>query len=370
MLSTALIFIAVLAVLVLAHEAGHFIMARKAGMAVDEFGFGFPPRLFSYKRGSTTYSFNLIPLGGFVRIKGESGGESDHPGAFTAKSASWRFAVLLAGVAMNVVLAAALLTAGFALGLPSVVDESLPASATVREGMLRVMTVAKDSPAERAGIKPGDALVTVDGEAFLDAEAARGRVGERGDDGVLLVLGRADGSFYNALVKSEDLASVPGVHGVGVGIVKTGLVSYPIHLALVQGVLATGVYTKEVVGAFVGLIGGLLSEGKPSVDLSGPVGIAVLTGEAAQMGFGYLLQFTALLSINLAVVNVLPLPALDGGRILFLAVEKLRRRPLGGKAESVTHGIGFVLLMALVLFVTYKDVVRYGAGFFQKLTGG
>lgn len=370
MLSTILIFIAVLAVLVLAHEAGHFIVARKAGMAVEEFGFGFPPRLFSYKRGATTYSFNLIPLGGFVKIKGESGGERGHPDAFTSKSGAWRFAVLFAGVAMNFVLAAGLLTAGFALGLPSVVDESLPVSATVRESLLRVVTVAPESPAARAGVKAGDALVAVDGQAFGNAEEARAYIGAHGDEGVMLVLGRADGTFYNARLTSEDLASVAGVHGVGVGVVKTGLVSFPIHLALVQGVIATGAYTKEVVGAFAGLIGNLVTTGKPSVDLSGPVGIAVLTGQAAQMGFVYLLQFTALLSINLAVVNVLPLPALDGGRLLFLVIEKVRRRPLDVRAETMVHNLGFALLMTLVLFVTYTDVVRYGAGFFQRLTGG
>ncbi|OGL66880.1 RIP metalloprotease RseP [Candidatus Uhrbacteria bacterium RIFCSPHIGHO2_01_FULL_63_20] len=363
MLSTILLFIVVLAVLVLAHEFGHFIMAKKAGMAVEEFGFGFPPRLWGWRRGVTTYSVNLIPLGGFVKIKGESGLWRDHSDSFAAKSGAWRFAVLAAGVVMNLVLAAILLTAGFTMGLPSMIDENISPSATVREAELRIVTVAPGSPAERAGIKGGDALVSVDGQAFADADDARAYIALHGDDEVMMVMGREDGTFYNVTAKSEDIASV-GVHGIGVGIVKTGLVSYPLHLAFVHGVLATGEYTKEVVGAFVGLVRNLIVEQRAGVDLSGPVGIAVLTGEAASLGFVHLLQFTALLSINLAVVNVLPLPALDGGRLALLLIEKARGRSLDGRSEAILHNIGFALLMTLVVFITYKDVVRMiGQGF-------
>ncbi|TAK03982.1 hypothetical protein EPO34_02370 [Patescibacteria group bacterium] len=365
---TLLIFLAVLAVLVLAHEAGHFIMAKKAGMTVEEFGFGFPPRLWSWKKGDTAYSINLIPLGGFVKIKGESGGDRDHPGSFSSKRGAWRFAVLAAGVAMNLVLAAGLITTGFALGLPSVVDESMPASAKVRDVELRVMTVAKGSPAEHGGVRSGDVLVSVDGEPFLTAEAARAYIGAHGDQGVLLVLGRDDGTFFNVSLTSEDLAAAPGIHGVGVGLVKTGLVSYPLPQAFVQGVLATGTYTKEVVLSFAGLVKGLFTGTGAGADLSGPVGIAVLTGQAAQLGFTYLLQFTALLSINLAVVNVLPLPALDGGRIFLLIMEKARGQSMRARSEALIHSIGFVALMALVLVVTYQDIVKYGAGMLKAIS--
>jgi len=369
---TVLLFIAVLAVLVLAHEFGHFIVAKKSGMKVEEFGFGFPPRLWGFKKGGTLYSVNLIPLGGFVKIKGESGEHVDDPDSFATQAGWKRFLVLFAGVGMNLVLAAVLLSAGFMIGLPSVIDDSLPGNAHVSEQVLRVMTVAADSPASRAGIQEGERLVSVDGVAFTTPDAARAYIGEHGNAGIHAILARADGTPYNVVLTSEDLSAAPGVHGVGVGLVETGLISFSPPVAVWEGIKATGSYTVEIVLSFADLIRGLILNHAAGADLSGPVGIAVLTGQAASMGFSYLLQFTALLSINLAVINVLPLPALDGGRLLFLLIEKVRGRAADGRAEAIVHNVGFILLMTLVLFVTYHDLVKYGPGMWEgvrKLIG-
>lgn len=356
---TILLFLVVLSLLVFVHEFGHFIVAKKSGMKVEEFGFGFPPRAFVIRRGETDYSINWIPLGGFVKIKGESGQFRSETDSFSSKPAWKRFLVLIAGVAMNLVLAAALLSVGFMMGLPTSIDGELPAGAQVRDASMRVVTVAEDSPAADAGIVSGDTLVSMDSRTFDSAESARDYIRETGDDGVEVVVKKEDGTFVTSTLVSEDLANVD-VHGVGLGLVNTGLVSFPAHLAVLHGVATTGTFTAEVVRSFWDLLKNLVVNQTVSVDLSGPVGIAVMTGEAADLGVVYLLQFAALLSINLAVVNVLPFPALDGGRILFLAIEVVRRKAVDQNVEAIVHNLGFALLMALVLLVTYRDFVKFG----------
>jgi regulator of sigma E protease len=341
-------------------------VAKKSGMKVEEFGFGFPPRAFAIRRGGTEYSVNWIPLGGFVKIKGESGQFREEADSFASKHPFRRFAVLIAGVAMNLVLAAVLLSVGFMAGLPTAIDGELPAGATVTEARMQIVTVAEGSPAARAGFEAGDELMSLDGRVFEGADAARDYIRESGDDGIEVAVKKEDGTFVVATVVSEDLANVD-VHGIGLGMVRTGLVSFPPHLAVYHGTLATAAYTVEVVRAFADLLKNLVVEQRVSVDLSGPVGIAVMTGEAAELGVVYLLQFAALLSINLAVVNVLPFPALDGGRILFLAIEVIRRKAVDQRVEAVVHNVGFALLMTLVVLVTYRDFVKFGGQIFGAL---
>lgn len=359
MITTILLFLVILSVLVFVHEFGHFIVAKKSGMKVEEFGFGFPPRAFAVRKGDTEYSVNWIPLGGFVRIKGESGEHRAEPDSFSAKPKWKRFLVLVAGVAMNFLLAGVLLSAGFMVGLPTSIEGDLPANANVAETQLQVVTVAAGSPAERAGVSAGDELVSMDGAVFDTAEAARDYIRAHGDGGIVTVVRKQDDAFATVTLTSEDLASA-GVHGVGLGLVKTGLVSFSFFPAIAHGFVAATSYTVEVVRSFADLVRNLVVTQRVSVDLSGPVGIAVMTGQAADLGVVYLLQFAALLSVNLAVVNILPFPALDGGRILFLLIEAIRRKPANHQVEAVVHNVGFALLMALVLLVTYRDFVKFG----------
>lgn len=355
-MGTILLFVIVLSLLVFVHEFGHFLMARKMGMKVEEFGFGFPPRAVGVKRGGTIYSINWIPLGGFVRIKGESGDHKGDPDSFASKKAWQRFVVLVAGVAMNLVLAAVLFSVGFMVGLPGVVDEKLSPSARVADRALTVMAVIDGSPAALSGIEQGDRVLSIDGEPFDSSDTARAMIAQSADDGVVLDLKKQNGEI-STLTLTATLLPEQELTGIGIGLVQTGLVSYPFFQAIVQGIAATVTFTVEIVRAFVGIIVNLVSGQGVGVELSGPVGIAVITGQVAALGFVYLLQFTALLSINLAVINVLPFPALDGGRILFLIIEKLRGRAVDGKLETVTHNLGFFLLMILVIIVTYRDIV-------------
>ncbi len=358
-MSTLIIFILVLSLLVFVHELGHFVMAKRMGMKVEEFGFGFPPRAWGFKRAGTTYSVNWIPLGGFVKIKGESGEHATESDSFASKKAWQRFVVLISGVAMNLVLAAVLYWVGFMVGLPSVIDEQIPDNARVSEEAIVILEVLPESPAARAGVVEGDEIVSIDGRVFTRDNEARSYIAAQGQDGVEVVVSGTDESYRTYTLTSEPLAQV-GITGVGLGFVTTGIVSYPFFQAIAQGVWTTGELTLRIVQAFYGLIRELVVHQQLTVDLSGPVGIAVMTGEVAAMGFIYLLQFTAVLSINLAIINILPFPALDGGRVLFLAIEKLRGRALNQRVEIAAHNLGFMLLMLLVVLVTYKDLVTFG----------
>ncbi len=334
-------------------------MAKKMGMRVEEFGFGFPPRAVGIKKGETIYSINWIPLGGFVRIKGESGDHRSDSDSFASKKAWQRFLVLIAGVAMNFFLAMVLLSIGFMVGLPSVVEENLPASAHVADSVLTVMTVIESSPAAQAGITQGDTVTSINSQSFSTAEEARAFISAQAENGVEIQITSTDGSEHVYQLQSAFLPEQQ-VTGVGVGLVQTGLVSYPFFSAILQGVSETIYFTGEVFKSFGGMIVRLVTGQGLGVELSGPVGIAVITGKVAAMGFVYLLQFAAMLSINLAVINVLPFPALDGGRILFLVIEKLRGRAINERLEIVAHNLGFVLLMVVVVLVTYSDFVNYG----------
>ncbi|MCX6715242.1 MAG: RIP metalloprotease RseP [Candidatus Uhrbacteria bacterium] len=360
MILTVLLFILILSVLVFVHELGHFLVARACGMEVEEFGFGFPPRAagFYFKRGGKTmYSINWIPIGGFVRIKGENGNNKNDHDSFSSKKPWQRFLVLIAGVVMNFFLAAVLFSIGFTIGLPTMIDRALPAQAHVTESHLMIMEIVADSPAARAGIVSGDAITSLDGNKIDDAEQARTYLVEHGTTGVDVALETADKSTKTVRVVSEPLKGTATV-GIGVAFVRTGLVSYPFYLAIPHGVIATVQMTGDILQSFSGLIVGVFSGKNVGASLSGPVGIAVMTGQVAAMGIVYLLQFAAILSINLGVINVLPFPALDGGRIFFLIIEKLRGKAVNERFETAVNNLGFLMLMALVMFVTVKDVMH------------
>jgi len=368
MIFTLIVFIFVLAVLVLAHEFGHFIVARKNGIKVEEFGFGFPPRLFGVRRGDTLYSLNLIPLGGFVKIKGEDGENAVDSDSFSAKKIWQRVLVLSAGVIMNFVLAAVLLGAGFIIGLPQSVEDA-GRGAKISNPKIEIMAVLPGAPAQSAGLSLGDEIVSVDGRVMSDLADLQNYVDTNQGKSLNFVLRRNNEIFGKEITPVEIKESGRG--GIGVALMNIGTISYPWYLAVPKGFAAAGYFGVEVLRAFGGLFKDLIV-GAPSVteNLAGPVGIAVLTGKAAKLGIGYLLQFMAMLSVNLAILNILPIPALDGGRILFLIIEKLRGRPVGRRLENAFHTTGFALLMLLVLAVTAKDVSHLKGFFFsiwQKL---
>jgi len=387
MLLTIVIFILVLSVLVFVHELGHFITARRLGVRADEFGFGFPPRAIGFYKnkqgkwrkvfgsktyesleqsedaknipapGSTIYSINWLPIGGFVKIKGENGDGENEADSFATKKIWQRVVILSAGVIMNVVLAWFIFSLGYMIGLPQATVELGP-RAIVSEQRVAVIDILPGSPAETAGLKQGDLISKIDGEAVATEQDVQALIGTRGGQETELTL---DDNGEFKILKVTPVVNLEGAEGravIGVSIMAAGTVRYPFFDSIWEGAKTTSWTLKEIFVAFGGLIGSLFQGQSVAGDFAGPVGIANITGQAARLGLIYLLQLTALLSLNLAVINILPFPALDGGRILFLIIERIKGKPVRRDFEAITHNIGFMLLIALIIFITYKDIVK------------
>jgi regulator of sigma E protease len=364
MLLTIVVFVLILGLLVYVHEFGHFITARMMKMKVEEFGFGFPPRLLKlFEKNGTTYTLNWIPIGGFVKIKGESGEQADDEDSFAHKKIWQRLVVLVAGVSMNVILAWLLLSIGFGIGLPQVVDENNQAAYS--NPQIQVISVEEGSAAAAAGLKMGDTIKSLDGLSFSKIKDFQEYVFANPDREIKVEVVRGKDDFTVSVEPTKMKDSETEV--LGVGLVRTAIVSYPWYQALWQGAKSTVFTIIGTLMAFGAIIKNWLISGESAAQIAGPIGIAVMTGQVVNLGFIYVLQFAALLSINLAIINILPLPALDGGRVLFLFIEKIRRRPVSEKIEAVVHNIGFFLLMLLLLVVTFKDIGRLGGGILNWL---
>ncbi|MFH1632051.1 MAG: site-2 protease family protein [bacterium] len=358
MITTILIFLVVLSVLVLAHEWGHYFTAKKIGAKVEEFGLGFPPRLFSWKgKDGMEWSINLIPIGGFVKIKGESGDDRKDPDSFAKKPIPLRIIVLLAGVFMNLVIAAVIFAIGFGVGLPAVTEDGVGKYAIVTEEAVSVTDVLPESPSETSGLKVGDEVLAINGVEYTVAAEAREVLFTAQDGDVFEFLVDREGEQTTVSVESAYVEELERA-GLGVILLDTGTVRYPWYLAPAKGIELTVLYTGAITYAFYDIIRDLIVGEGVSVAISGPVGIAEITGQAASMGILALMNFTAILSINLAILNVLPFPALDGGRVVFALLEAIRRKPVSPKLEAVVHNLGFALLMILVILVTYRDVLN------------
>lgn len=356
MLTTIIVFILILGLLIFVHEFGHFIMAKRAGAKVEEFGFGFPPRIFGIKRGETIYSLNLIPLGGFVKILGESGEEKKNPRSFASKTIGQRAKMLSAGVIMNIILAAVLLSFGFAIGLPTVLD-GIDEKVNLRQVQIQIAEVATDSPAEQAGLKMGDAILSVNGQPVEEIDQLQGLVNAQLGKEISLEISRGKERLTKQIIARQNPPAEEGA--MGVALVKTALVSYPWYKSLWLGIVTTFSLLVTFIVAIFKLLWNLITTGQLMVDISGPVGIAVLTNQVTKLGFIYILQFTALLSINLAIINALPFPALDGGRLLFLLIEKIKGSPVSQKVEKGFHTAGFLLLIILMIAITWRDITRW-----------
>ncbi|MDP3963687.1 MAG: M50 family metallopeptidase [bacterium] len=351
MIVTILIFILVLAVLVLVHEAGHFFAARKAGIRVDEFGFGFPPRAVGIKRGETIFSLNWIPLGGFVKIFGEEGEGSDDPTSFIAKPVWIRVIVIVAGVAMNMLLAWLLFSFGHVIGLPTILDEAEDIT-NVRDVKIQVVEVAPESPALAAELAIGDVIVGLDGNAIENIDAIQSYVASHKGAEITLRVERG--------IEQVDLRMTPridppqGQGPLGFAMAQTGIRSLPIHKAIIEGAKDTAALAWLILKSLGNLVVQLVRHGTVADRVSGPLGIVVFTDMVVQRGFTYLLQFAGIISVSLGVLNLLPIPALDGGRLLFLAIEKIKGRRVSPVLEAKIHGIAFILLLMLMLLITIK----------------
>jgi regulator of sigma E protease len=391
MLITIITFILILGLLVFVHELGHFVTARKMGVKVEEFGFGLPPRIIGIKRGETVYSLNWLPLGGFCKIKGEEGSNREDEDSFSHKKIWQRAVILASGVGMNFLLAAFLLAGGYLVGLPQVLD-GLPAGAKIRDPKIQIISVIKNSPAQKAGLKIGDTILSIDNQKFSEIKKLQEYVRQRSNQVLVIKIKRGEEIFEKEIIPRENVIlkneveqsdeKIPSnnnttngksVFGplrakgvMGVGLVKTAIVSYPWYKALWYGGVTTISLMAQIILAFYLLIKNLILGQGITVDFAGPVGIAAMTGQVVQLGFIYVLQFAALLSINLGIINFFPFPALDGGRFIALGVEKLRGKPNNPKIENLIHNLGFALLMILIILITFRDLRQLGIKLWQK----
>ena len=369
---TVAAFIAILVVLVLVHELGHFVAAKRAGITVEEFGVGFPPRIGSVMYRGTRYSLNWIPLGGFVKMLGEDGDveirrlreqgmtdaevETAMAGAFNRRPVWVRVVVLLAGVVMNFILAASLFAV--ALSMPTLIGE----------GPLTVTEIQPDSPAE-GRLEVGDVIVAVDGREFARSAELTEYVAEHGGEEVTLEVER-DGSTVELtitprVVSEEDRAS--GVGPIGFAYDPARIIEEPSTVdgtidAVVSGTATAWAIAVQIPGGLADAVGGLLGLNPEAPDARGPIGIAQETGRVLEAPLVSQLFFVGLLSVNLAVLNVLPFPPLDGGRIAVVVMEAVRRRRLPAEREALIYLTGFAVLIALVILISIQDIQRLITG--------
>ncbi|MFZ5365251.1 MAG: RIP metalloprotease RseP [Patescibacteria group bacterium] len=358
MLLTAIVFIILLSVLVLVHEFGHFYTARKLGVKVEEFGIGFPPKALGIKSKKTgiTYSINWLPLGGFVKIKGEDGEHRDDQDSFSHQKIWKRIVIISAGVFMNFVLACVLLGIAFTIGAPAVIDDGLD-NARIKDQKVQIYEVLENSPAKEVGLKAGDAVIRVDNVEVTQPADLSDYVKTKDNQEVKLIVKRLNEEME--FVATPQFIDELQAAGLGVSVVKTGIVSYPWYKSIWLGVKTGVLMTGSIIKGFGIVIKNLVTTGKAGFEVAGPVGIAVLTGQMTKLGINYLINFAAILSLNLMIINFLPFPALDGGRVLFLIIEKLRGKPIKPKIENLIHTIGFALLILLVIIVTGRDIFKF-----------
>lgn len=382
MFLTVIIFILILGVLVLVHEAGHFFVAKRNGVRADEFGFGYPPRVFGFyknkdkkkkvifgnkpveeikdiEKGKTVFSLNWIPIGGFVKIHGEDGENKKDPESFASKSIWKRFKILFAGSGMNLISGIVFLAIALQLGLPQQVDDLEKNN----NAKVQIVQVSKGTPAEEAGINFGDIIIDIDnGEEKVDvntvAQVQEVISANKGQE-IILTLEHPgqEGIFEKKVFIREEYPDNQGP--TGIMLARVAEKKYGFFQSFWMAIVATYSMIVTILWFLWDLIASIFTENKVDAEVAGPVGIAVLTGEMARMGIAYLFNFAAILSINLAVINLLPFPALDGGRIFFLIIEKIKGSPISQKAEGIIHTAGFFVLISLMILVTVKDFVNF-----------
>ncbi len=350
MFALIIVFLLVLSVLVLVHEFGHFFMARKLGVGVEEFGFGLPPRIIGKKIGETLYSLNLFPFGGFVKLYGEDSENKlkDPKRAFIKKSKKARFAIVVAGVVMNFLLAIVSFAIVYSFsGIPRNTKN------------VKVVEVIAGSPAQVVGLVVGDVIKKVDKEDVVTVEKFVDLVEQSKGKKIKFTIGRNSSEIKLNITPRENPPEGEGP--LGVVITNTEIYFPPIYLRPFYGVYYgfkdAVFWGGNIAAGLFRMIKGLFAGDVPR-DIAGPVGIFAITAKAAQYGILAVINFVGIMSVNLAILNILPFPALDGGRLLFIGIEKAIGRKVLPKLESAIHTIGMIILLFLLLAITAHDIQR------------
>lgn len=356
---TALLVVAILVLLIIVHELGHFVAAKLSGVQVEEFGVGYPPRAFLLGVwGGTEYTLNWVPFGGFVRLYGDEGEGEHGRGSFVRSSRGRQAIILAAGVCMNLLAAWVIFAGALHAGIPRAVDVFSPGAELV------ISDVLPASPAEVGGLMPGDDILSINdpsgaAPASLSPQAISDYVSERGGEKLSISFLRGSATSSTTVIPAN--AVIPGQAGrsaLGIGLVLVS--SDPLS------------WTGAFLGAFGAVWGALvqitqslwtivLQALRADIDLSdvvGPVGLVSVVGQAAHTGVAQVWALAAFISVNLAVINLLPIPALDGGRLLLVAAEAIRRKPVSKLTIHILNLIGVALIVLLMVVVTYNDIAR------------
>lgn len=362
---SVIIFLIILAILILVHEFGHFIVAKKSGIRVDEFGLGFPPKIFSKKWGSTLYTLNAIPFGGFVKIFGEDShaeilSEEDKKTSFLYKPKWIQALVLVAGVTFNIIFAWLVISLTFIIGtLAPLPRDSMGVK---NDAHLIITEVILNSPANQAKIMPGETIVSVaDSRGSINTrlypETVQNFISESKSKSLKFVL-KNEKNVERVVEVVPSTEVVPGRKAVGISMEWVGTLRLSPVDALVTGAKSTWYLLKATAVELSKFLVQTITFKSDFSQVSGPVGIAGLVKEANELGFNYLMTLTAIISINLAVINLVPFPALDGGRLLFVFIEAIIRRPINPSVVKWTNILGFSFLMLLMLTVTFSDILK------------
>jgi len=357
-----ILFIIVLTVLVFVHELGHFLAAKKSGIRVDEFGIGFPPALFKKKVGETVYSLNAFPVGGFVKIFGEDPNDESLKGAdkersITHKPKLIQAWVLVAGITFNILFAWLLVSLGFMMGLPFSADDE-KYGARVEGAAVVITQVLPESPAALAGLKAGDSIVSLSGSKDVLESPSVVTTQEfiASHKEIELSYVRNNEVATTSVAPKEGI--VDGRRAVGISMDFAGTLTLPVHEALYAGIFTTANLTWGTAIGLIDFFKNIFIGQANFSEVAGPVGIAGVVGDASELGFVNLLTLVAIISINLAIINILPFPALDGGRLFFLLIEAIKGSPIRPVVANTANGIGFILLILLMVVVTYHDIAK------------
>ncbi len=357
MFLTVITFFIVLSILVLVHELGHFLVAKKAGVKVEEFGFGYPPRMFSKKIGETIYSVNWLFFGGFVKLYGEEYTErhgrehgKTRKRAFWAKSKKARTAVIVAGVLANFVLAIVVFSIVYSFsGIP------------VKTGKIKIAGLLPNSPAAEAGLKEGDIVLEINNETLVDVNHFINLIDQqKGQQLSLLVERTEEGQLILWVTPRNNPPEGEGPLGVLVSEIE--IKKFPFWQmpwrGTVEGFKEAFGWAALIIGALKKMVVDLIVHGTVPKDVAGPVGIFQITGVVAKSGILNVLQFMGILSVNLAVINILPLPALDGGRLVFIIYEVVTRKKPKPSFERWVNTAGMAFLLLLIILITVNDIGR------------
>lgn len=346
-------FIALIFLIIL-HELGHFILAKRFGMKIEEFGIGFPPRIFAKKIGKTIYSLNLLPLGAFVKIYGEDKEKKDKD-SFSAKPIWQRALVIIGGVVVFWLIAIVLLSFVSAVwGMPTAISDEVEKG--IKNPEVKILQVLENYPARKAGFQPLDTILKLKSD-FQELKVTKVKEVQN------FIKKHKEKEIIIEVLRGKEIKKIkvkPNKEGlIGVSLARTGWQISPWYLAPWTGLKVTGEFTFRIITTLAEVVKRLVTGKKiEGLEVRGPIGIGELFVRAFDIGIGYFIYFVAVISIYLAIFNILPIPAVDGGRLLFLAIEKLRGNPIPRQVEQKINTAFFMFLLLLLIFITLKDLAR------------